>query len=157
MSEAVDRDHLEHACRLAVDSVAIGGGPFGAVVVRDGAVVATGTNRVRLDPDPTAHAEVVALRTAAANLATHDLAGATLYASCHPCPMCLAAAWWARVDRVVYAATTEDAAAAGFDDRRFWRGVRDLRHAPAPPIHVAVASARQPFEAWIARADRLPY
>src|SRR5690606_1587565 len=92
------------------------GGPFGALVVRAGEVLATGENRVLSSHDPTAHAEIVALRAAALRAGTHELRGATLYASCEPCPMCLAAAWWARVDRVIFAATREDAAAAGFDD-----------------------------------------
>src|SRR6188474_3238404 len=98
-------DPLARALELARDSVGAGGGPFGAVLVRDGEVLGEGTNRVTSDCDPTAHAEVVALRRACARLASHDLAGAVLYASCEPCPMCLGAALWARVARVVYAAT----------------------------------------------------
>lgn len=152
--------HVEEAIRLAVESATGGGGPFGAVVAGpDGAVVATGANRVVPDRDPTAHAEVVALRGAAVALGSPDLSGCVLYASCHPCPMCLVAAWWARVDRVVYAAEAEDAAAAGFDDRRFWDAlgggadagsIVPLEHAPSP-------SAAAPFDAWLANPARTPY
>lgn len=152
-----DLEHLAHACRLAVDSVRSGGGPFGAVVVRDGRVVATGTNRVTVDDDPTAHAEVTALRQAGAVLGTHELDGCTVYASCRPCPMCMTAAWWARVDRVVYAAESAAAAAAGFDDTRFWAGIREDALAPVPAEHVDHPDASAPFDAWDARADREAY
>lgn len=154
---SADLGHVEHACRLAEESVVAGGGPFGAVVVRRGEVVATGANRVTVDLDPTAHAEVVALRAAGSALGTHDLRGCTLYASCHPCPMCLASAWWARVDRVVYAATIDAAAAAGFDDRRFWAGIADLSRAPAPPEHLPTAASARPFVAWDAHPGRRAY
>ena len=147
---------LEQAVQLAVRSATGGGGPFGAVVVGpDGEVVATGTNEVVASQDPTAHAEVVALRAAGRG----DLSGCVLYASCHPCPMCLAAAWWARVERVVYAAEPEDAAAAGFDDRRFWDamgGGADVGSI-VPLDHVPLASARAPFDAWLANPNRVPY
>ena len=95
------------------------GGPFGAVVVMDGEIVGRGHNEVLILGDPTAHAEMQAIREACTRLDNHSLAGCTLYATCEPCPMCLAAIHWARLDRLVYAATTEDAAAAGFDDAKF--------------------------------------
>ena len=95
------------------------GGPFGAVVVKDGAVVGRGHNEVLHRNDPTAHAEMQAIREACAFLGTYSLEGCTLYATCQPCPMCLAAVHWARLDRLVYAATTQDAADAGFDDAKF--------------------------------------
>jgi tRNA(Arg) A34 adenosine deaminase TadA len=152
--------HLEHAVRLAVASATSGGGPFGAVVVGPGgSLLATGTNQVVPACDATAHAEVVALRAAGAALATPDLSGCVVYASCHPCPMCMAASWWARVERVVYAAEPEDAAAAGFDDRRFWEAMGGGASAGSiiPLEHVATASARDPFDAWLANPDRVPY
>lgn len=145
---------------LAVESATDGGGPFGAVVVGPGGeVVGRGTNAVVTSCDPTAHAEVVAIRRAAAALERFDLAGCVLYASCHPCPMCLAAAWWARVDRVVYAATADDAAAAGFDDRRFWdaMGGGAERGAIVPLVHQPLAIATAPFDAWRANPERQPY
>jgi len=112
--------------RMAIDMAAEKSGdgqcgPFAAVVERDGEVVGTGWNRVVTSRDPTAHAEVVAIREACAGLDTHDLSGCTLYASCEPCPMCLAAIYWARIDKIVYAADRSDAAAAGFDDEYFYR------------------------------------
>ncbi len=111
---------MRRAIALAVAGVDAGaGGPFGAVVTRDGKLVAEGHNKVLVDRDPTAHAEIVAIRRASTALGTHDLSGCVLYASCDPCPMCLGAALWARVDRLVVAATDEDAAAIGFDDARF--------------------------------------
>ena len=104
-------DHwLSHAVELAVENVAAGGGPFGAVIVRDGVLVAEGQNRVTRDLDPTAHAEVTAIRRACASLREFSLAGCVLYSSCEPCPLCLTAALWARLDRVVYAADRHDAA-----------------------------------------------
>jgi guanine deaminase len=152
-----DLAHLEVACEIAAGSAAGDGGPFGAVVVRDGEVVATGTNRVTATHDPTAHAEIVALREAGIALGTHDLSGCVLYASCQPCPMCQVAAWWARVDRVVYAATDSDAAEAGFDDAGFWAAVRRAGPEPAPTVHLATDAALAPFEAWAENPDRVPY
>ncbi|WP_367401607.1 nucleoside deaminase [Geoalkalibacter halelectricus] len=91
-------------------------GPFGAIIVHNGEVVGQGWNQVVANHDPTAHAEIVAIRDACRRMATHSLEGCTLYTSCEPCPMCLAAAYWARLERIVFAATRQDAAAAGFDD-----------------------------------------
>lgn len=146
------------AVRLAVESVRRGGGPFGAVIVRDGSIVATGTNTVTSYADPTAHAEVVAIRNACRALGDHRLAGCALYASCEPCPMCLAAAYWARVDGIYFAGTTSDAADAGFDDLVIGD---DLGRSPAdrriPLVRVAAESARAPFAEWQAKADRVPY
>ena len=118
--DAGDHQRLVRAAvELACESARTGGGPFGALVARAGTVLATGTNRVTVDADPTAHAEVVAIRAAARALASHDLSGCVLYASCEPCPMCWGAVQWSRIEAVWYAADREQAAAAGFDDRRF--------------------------------------
>ena len=118
--DADDAVWLRRAVELATVNVRHGGGPFGAVIVRGDALVSTGQNRVTLDTDPTAHAEVVAIRSAAGVLRNFSLAGCTLYASCEPCPLCMAAALWARLDRVVYAADRTDAARGGFDDQEFY-------------------------------------
>ena len=112
--------YLEQAVELAIRNVADGGGPFGALVVTRDGRVHEGTNRVTRDNDPTAHAEVVAIRAAAAATANFDLSGAVLYTSCEPCPLCLSAALWARIDRVYFAADRHGAAAAGFDDAVFY-------------------------------------
>lgn len=113
----VDEIFMREAIRLATESVQNGGGPFGAVVVRDGRIIGRGANRVTRDNDPTAHAEVQAIRDACRTLGDFRLTGCDLYTSCLPCPMCMGAIYWARIARVFYAATAEDAAAAGFDDR----------------------------------------
>jgi len=149
---------LRRAIELALASVEGGGGPFGAVVVRGGRVVAEGTNRVVLGRDPTAHAEVNAIRAAAAALGTHDLAGCELYASAEPCPMCAGAIHWARLDRLYFAAGRDDAARAGFDDAELYR---ELALPPAqravPALRALAAEGLAPFEAWRAKGDRAPY
>nr|WP_253867989.1 nucleoside deaminase [Promicromonospora umidemergens] len=149
---------LARAVEVATRNVADGGGPFGAVVVRAGAEVAAEGNRVTRDLDPTAHAEVVAIRVACRALNTFSLAGATLYASCEPCPLCLSAALWARVDRVVFAANRYDAERAGFDDREFYELLaRDRSTWPSPVVEHRIARAVEPFEAWRALPSRDPY
>ncbi|GAB3477674.1 nucleoside deaminase [Amycolatopsis cihanbeyliensis] len=155
---SAEQEWLAEAVRIATANVAEGGGPFGALVVRDGAVLATGTNQVTPALDPTAHAEVVAIRAACVALGDFQLTGCVLVSSCEPCPLCLSAALWARVDRVLYAADRHDAAAAGFDDREFY----DLFSTPREtwPLTVAqLASARptEPFEAWQANPDTVAY
>ncbi len=111
-----DDDFLRQAIHLAETSVRSGGGPFGAVIVKEGEIVGRGHNRVTLDNDPTAHAEVQAIREACQHLGSFSLEGCILYVSCEPCPMCLAACYWARLDEIIYAADAADAAMAGFDD-----------------------------------------
>lgn len=152
-------DHwLTFAVDLALANVAEGGGPFAAVVVADGMLVADGTNRVTLDLDPTAHAEVVAIRAACRTQGEFALEGATLFTSCEPCPLCLAACLWARLDRVVYAADRYAAASAGFDDVRFYE-LLALAEGEWPLLieRVEVPDSNVPFEAWNAKDDRVPY
>ena len=154
----VDQEFLDQAVELALENVADGGGPFGAVLVRDGRVLASGQNRVTRDDDPTAHAEVQAIRAACRELGTFSLEGATLYSSCEPCPMCLASSLWARVARIVYAADRDDAARGGFDDRAFY----DLFATPREEWSVPVQQQRDenspaPFDAWLASAQRVRY
>ncbi|HED66617.1 MAG TPA: nucleoside deaminase [Planctomycetes bacterium] len=161
MGHATDR-FLEEALRLAEESADSGGGPFGAVVVRDGEIVARGANRVLADLDPSAHAEVVALRGAARALGTHDLSGTILYASCEPCPMCLGASLWARVDMIVFAADRRDAAAAGFDDERFYRALRSVALGEGSPEgvgwrRVENERAQALLRSYATRPDRRPY
>jgi guanine deaminase len=151
-------DPLRRAIEWAVRSVELGGGPFGAVVVHAGQVVGEGHNRVTLDCDPTAHAEVVALRAAAATLGRFDLAGCVLYSSCEPCPMCLGAAHWSRVERVVFAADRHDAAAAGFDDAALYEELqRELPERRLPLEQRLADVGRTPFEAWARHAGRIAY
>lgn len=148
---------ISRAIELATSNVAEGGGPFGALIVRDGEIVATGANRVTPDRDPTAHAEVTAIRNACRALDDHSLPGCVLVTSCEPCPMCLASALWARVDRILYAADRDDAAAAGFDDRAFHEALRDPAKCPVPLQRIATADRNAAFTAWAAKADRIDY
>jgi guanine deaminase len=153
-----DAEWLARAIELAVQNVAAGGGPFGALVVRDGAVLAEGQNRVTRDLDPTAHAEVQAIRAACKAVGDFALPGATLYTSCEPCPLCLSAALWARVDRVVYAADRDDAARGGFDDREFYElFARDRSEWQVKIDGLRVDAAPTPFDAWLALESRTDY
>lgn len=111
-----DRDLMRKAIELSIENIKNGGGPFGAVIAKDGDIIATGTNRVTADNDPTAHAEVNAIRKACQTLKTFDLSGCTIYTSCEPCPMCLAAIYWAHIDKIYYGNNKKDAADIGFDD-----------------------------------------
>lgn len=158
MTSENDREWLERAIGLAVANVAEGGGPFGAVVVQDGVLVSTGQNRVTRDLDPTAHAEVLAIRAACAVVGDFSLAGMTLYTSCEPCPLCVSASLWARLDRVVYAADREDAARGGFDDREFYElFARDRSTWPTPVEVLRPDAAAAPFDAWLASTSRVDY
>lgn len=149
---------LELAIRDAVASVEAGGGPYGAVIVRAGQALSRGTNRVTLDHDPTAHAEIVAIRGAARALNTHRLTGCTLYSSCEPCPMCLGAVLWSHLDAIFYAADRHDAAAADFDDARFYATLAGSGGGVSPPlIQIPLPSRTAPFMAWRAKPDRVPY
>lgn len=153
-----DADFLRMAIALAETSVQEGGGPFGAVVVRAGQVRGRGSNRVTRDNDPTAHAEVVAIRDACRATGDFRLDGCTLYVNCEPCPMCLAAAYWARVSRIVYAADAADAAAIGFDDALI---AGEVCLAPEqrrlPMVQMLRQEALGAFRAWEAKADRTDY
>jgi tRNA(Arg) A34 adenosine deaminase TadA len=134
------------------------GGPFGSVVVSEGRVVGEGQNRVTSTNDPTAHAEVVAIRAACAALGRFDLSGCEIYASCEPCPMCLSAIYWARLDRIWYANARQDAARIGFDDALIYREVAlppDRRTLPMERLLAGEASAT--FDAWMRKADKVRY
>ena len=145
-----DEQFLREAIALSLAGMERGdGGPFGCVIVKDGQVVGRGNNRVTSTNDPTAHAEIVAIREACKQLGDFQLAGCTLYTSCEPCPMCLGAIYWARPDRIVYAASRVDAAAAGFDDQLIY----DELPLPAeqrrfPMERLMAAEAQAAFEAW---------
>jgi tRNA(Arg) A34 adenosine deaminase TadA len=150
---------LREAIRLSVEKMLAGeGGPFGAVVVDRGRIVGRGWNRVSSTHDPTAHAEIVAIRDACRRLATVSLAGCAMYSSCEPCPMCLGALYWARIERLYYAATRQDAAAAGFDDAWFYD---EIALPPADRKLFATQHLREEalaaFDAWNAKEDRVTY
>jgi len=154
-----DADWLNQAVALSREGMERNdGGPFGAVVVADNSVVATGNNRVTSTNDPTAHAEVVAIREACAKLGRFDLRGAVLYTSCEPCPMCLAAAYWARVDRIVYANTREAAAAIGFDDALIYDEIPlEPAQRKLSMTHLPSADASAVFSQWQQKEDRVDY
>lgn len=134
------------------------GGPFGAVVVRDGVVVGEGYNQVTSTNDPTAHAEVVAIRDACRRLGTFNLSGASIYASCEPCPMCLAAILWARIDRLWYAGANEDASAVGFDDSAFHREIRlPVDERSLKPRRLLADEAKAVLAEWARKPDKVPY
>ncbi len=134
------------------------GGPFGAIVVKDGEIIGKGCNRVTSTNDPTAHAEVEAIRDACRHLHFYQLDGCTLYTSCEPCPMCLGAIYWARPDRVVYACTRKDAAAIGFDDDFIYRELEIPMSQRQIPIGQAMREeGLRVFEAWMKKEDRLEY
>ncbi len=134
------------------------GGPFGSVLVKEGKVVGEGWNRVITSTDPTAHAEVEAIRDACKRLGTFKLDGCDLYASSQPCPMCLAAAYWARVDRIYYANTAEDAAAIGFDDHFFYTQLGLLPgDRTIPEERLLPEEALAVFQAYLAKPGRVPY
>ncbi len=159
MSYSNDDDFLRQAIELSrIHMLAGHGGPFGAVIVKDGGVISQGWNQVTTLNDPTAHAEVVAIRAAAERLQNFSLAGCVLYTSCEPCPMCLAATYWARVDRVVFAAARADAAAIGFDDDFLYREIPLPVERRSLPIRQALQQeALAVFEAWAAKPDKVPY
>jgi len=151
--------YMQRAIELAIENVhARRGGPFGAVVVRNGAILAEGTNLVTSTLDPTAHAEVTAIRNACRAAGTFQLAGCEIYTSCEPCPMCLGAIYWARPERIYYACTRQDAAAAGFDDAFIYDQLHVPPHERGIPMHGMMRDeAWAAFEAWRRLDGRIDY
>jgi guanine deaminase len=154
-----DTIYLERAVDLAREHMRLSlGGPFGAVIVKDDRILAEGANQVTSHNDPTAHAEVVAIRRACAEIADFSLKGATIYASCEPCPMCLASIYWARIDRIVYANSRSEAAEIGFDDAFLYEEVsKEVSDRSLPMFRIALPSARDVFSEWMTKEDRIPY
>jgi tRNA(Arg) A34 adenosine deaminase TadA len=153
-----DERFMREAIRLADESVERGGGPFGAVIVKDGAIVARGANSVTLDNDPTAHAEVNAIRTACRSLGTFDLSGCTVYTSCEPCPMCLAAIYWAGISRIYFGNTRKDAAAIDFADDHIYNELsRPLEQRSVPIIPLLRNEALHTFTRWEEKTDKTTY
>jgi guanine deaminase len=157
-TSAEKSEMLARAVELAVKNVAAGGGPFAALVVTADGRVFEGANRVTADNDPTAHAEVTAIRNACRELGTFDLGGATLYTSCEPCPMCLSSALWARIEHVYFAADRHDAAAAGFDDAAFYDYIERHVNSPLMPVErVRIETSLQPFDDWRSLDTKIAY
>jgi guanine deaminase len=155
----MENPFMAKAIELAIENVRSGrGGPFAAVVVKEGRVIAAGTNMVTSASDPTAHAEVVAIRAACASLGSFQLDGCDLYATCEPCPMCLGAIYWARPHRVFFGGSASDAAAAGFDDAFIYQQLslpHSARKIPFVPLMREEALAC--FQAWATKQDRVNY
>jgi len=152
-------EFLRRAIALATENVVRGaGGPFAAVVVRNGEIVGEGTNTVTSTNDPTAHGEVNAIRAAAKALGTFTLAGCELYTSCEPCPMCLAAAYWARLDIIYYGASAAEAARAGFDDAFLYGELhKSAGQRKLPTKQMLASEAKASFDAWIASPNKIEY
>ena len=151
-------EFMDLAAQLSIDNIDNGGGPFGAVIVRNGEVIATGVNRVTAQNDPTAHAEVQAIREACRKLGTFKLKECEVYSSCEPCPMCLSALYWAGVSKLYYGNTKEDAAAIDFSDKFIYDELAlpmDKRHLPS--IHVDKRHTIKAFEKWASDPDKIKY
>ena len=159
MPSPANPEFLRRAIALATENVLHGaGGPFGAVIVRDGRILGEGVNTVTTAHDPTAHGEVNAIRAACKALGTFSLAGCQLYTSCEPCPMCLAAAYWARIDGLYYGASAADAARAGFDDAFLYDELRkDQSARTLPATQLLGDEAWSSFAAWIASPNKVKY
>lgn len=153
-----DEIYLRQAVEIAKQNIEKGGGPFGAIIVKDNEVVAQCGNSVTNDNDPTAHAEVNCIRSACKKLNTFDLSGCVIYSSCEPCPMCLSAIYWARLDRLVYAATRQDAAGAGFDDEFIYKEIPLANSQRSLKCnHFSLEAGCDPFEIWNSKSDKTEY
>ena len=153
-----DPAFMQQAIDLATANIAAGGGPFGAVIVRDREVLATGVNRVTATNDPTAHAEITAIRAACTALNTFDLAGCAIYTSCEPCPMCLAAIYWSRCAHIFFGNTAADAADAGFDDAFLYRELHlPIADRTIPTSRLLGPQALVSFQTWCRHEARTPY
>ncbi|MBS3805973.1 MAG: nucleoside deaminase [Bacteroidales bacterium] len=151
-------EFLRQAIRISQQSMEQGGGPFGAVVVKDGQIIARSGNTVSLDNDPTAHAEVNAIRKATDYLGDFDLSGCELYSSCEPCPMCLGAIYWARIDRLWFAAGRKDAAEAGFDDSFIYKDMqRSIQERRIATFQELREEGRETFRLWKEKEDKIQY
>jgi guanine deaminase len=150
---------MRHAVKLSAERMREGaGGPFGAVIVKDGKVIAEGWNCVTSTNDPTAHAEVTAIRDACKALGTFSLAGCEIYTSCEPCPMCLSAIYWARLDRIYFANSRQDAAAIGFDDEFLYDEVaKPVEARSTPTVKLELPEAAAVFAEWQAKPDKVEY
>ena len=149
---------MRHAIQLSLDSVENGGGPFGAVIARDGNIIAEGSNHVTIDNDPTAHAEVSAIREACRKLGRFDLSGCEIFTSCEPCPMCLGAIYWAHIDRIYYGNNRKDARSIDFaDDFIYDEMERPLEERTVPIIPLLRDEALQSFRLWSEKDDKVEY
>ncbi|MBI5009465.1 MAG: nucleoside deaminase [Bacteroidia bacterium] len=153
-----DKSLLLHAVKLAEEGIAKGGGPFGAVIALEGKILAEAVNKVVINSDPTAHAEVLAIREAAAALKSHDLKNCIIYCSCEPCPMCLGAIYWAGIRKVIYACDRHDAEIAGFSDKFIYDEIiLDPSERQVKFVRIENAGGGNVFNLWKKYEDRIPY
>jgi len=153
-----DKQLMQKAINLSIENIKRGGGPFGAVIAKKGKIISTGVNRVTQNNDPTAHAEIDAIRKAARKLGTFDLSGCEIYASCEPCPMCLSAIYWAHLDKIYYANTKTDAKNIGFDDSFIYDEIQ-LKPAERKIAmqRLLPEEAKIAFEDWENKTDKIKY
>lgn len=153
-----DKEFMREAIRLANESVEHGGGPFGAVIVKDGQIIAASSNSVTIDNDPTAHAEINTIRMACRKLGTFDLSGCTIYTSCEPCPMCLGAIYWSHLSVVYYGNDREDAAKINFDDNFIYEEIaKPMKSRYIPFVQLLKREAKQSFTMWHKKEDKTTY
>jgi guanine deaminase len=153
-----NKKFMRKAIALSIENIQKGGGPFGALIVKDGKIVATGVNRVTANTDPTAHAEVNAIRKASKKLGTYDLAGCEIYTSCEPCPMCLGAVYWAHLDKMYYGNTKTDAKNIGFDDSFIYDEIElKPENRQVKTIQLLSEEAIKAFETWAKTEDKVAY
>lgn len=159
METSQDREFMQKAIDKSLESIKKGGGPFGAVIVKDGKIIAEESNSVVPGHDPTAHAEVNAIRKACQVLGTHILKGCTIYTSCEPCPMCLGAIYWSRLDKIFMANTKEDAKNIDFDDSFIYDEIKkdDLKTRTIPTIRMEGTNSIEAFKQWKANTEKIHY
>ena len=151
-------EFMKRAIELSIESIDKGGGPFGCVIVKDEKIISEGSNKVTLTNDPTAHGEIVAIREACKNINNFSLNGCELYSTCEPCPMCLAAIYWARVDKIYYANTRKDAQKIGFDDSLIYSEFqKNIDKRKIPMIQMLRNEALKAFELWDKKIDKVKY
>lgn len=158
LPEDFKEEYMLLAAKLSYDNIDEGGGPFGAVIVKDDEIISTGVNRVTMENDPTAHAEVKAIREACRKLGTFKLEGCTVYSSCEPCPMCLSALYWAGVRKIYFGNTKEDADAINFSDKFIYEEIdKKPSERKTPGIHVGNRATIKAFEKWASKSDKIEY
>ena len=151
-------EFMKRAIELSVESVKKGGGPFGCIIVKNGEIVSEGSNKVTLTNDPTAHGEIVAIRNACKKINNFNLSGCELYSTCEPCPMCLSAIYWARIEKIYYANTREDAKKIDFDDSLIYSELqKNINKRKIPMIQMMRADALKAFELWDKKKDKVKY
>ena len=151
-------EFMKRAIELSVESVKKGGGPFGSIIVKNGEIVSEGSNKVTLTNDPTAHGEIVAIRNACKKINNFNLSGCELYSTCEPCPMCLSAIYWARIEKIYYANTREDAKKIDFDDSLIYSELqKNINKRKIPMIQMMRNEALKAFELWDKKTDKVKY